>query len=68
MTPKNILQILKSNLETDSQFGDNNVNVQLQSSEKVAKATVQILVEGKVRLVEVWAKDLGLFEGLRFSN
>lgn len=64
MTAKSILQSLKSNLERESQFSEENVLVQMQASEKAYKVTVLIPIEGKVRLIEVTAKDLGISDGI----
>ncbi len=65
MTPKQLLQNLIDGVERESMFSDREVQTTpLQSDEKSAKTTVCIQVEGKTRIVEIQARDLGVFEGI----
>ena len=65
MSPRELLQSLISGVEREAQFTDKEVQTTpLQSDEKSAKTTVCIQVEGKTRIVEIQARDLGVFEGL----
>lgn len=65
MTAKDLIQSLKNNLERESLFTDSEVIVNIQSSdEKSTKATLRMYIEGKIHLLEIHAKDLGVFEGI----
>ncbi len=59
MNTKDLLRSLTNKLEVDSQFENENFEVKLQNAEAVSKATILVSVEGKTRMFEVFARDLG---------
>lgn len=62
MTCRELIQNLKSNLEREFEFNDQQIEVNMIGNSREAKAKILIPIEGKIRVVEINAKDLGLFE------
>ena len=64
MAPKNLAQLLKDQIECASQFDDQTTRVVIHKdgTEKFVKALVETEVEGSIRTLEVWIRDMGLSE------
>jgi DNA-binding protein YbaB len=64
MNTKDLIQTLITNLERDAAFSSENITVHSAVEGKSATALVEVFVEGKVRVMEVQAKELGTFKPL----
>lgn len=67
MSPKDIIQTLKSGLERESQFEDKTISTHIEYCDKLAKATIMQYCEGKWISFEVLARPLGISEALKFD-
>lgn len=64
MAPKDLIQSLKDNLERESLFEDQPISFEIQYCDRLAKATVARLVEGRWELFEVMVRPLGTSEAI----
>lgn len=68
MNARDLLRKMKSSLEIESQFGDDNIVIQMQGSPRLSRATVAVSVEGVIHLFEVISRDLGIHEEVSFTD
>jgi hypothetical protein len=64
MAPKNLIQVLKENLEREAEFEGRPLNVWVKCCDKMAKAKIAVFVEGKWQMFDVLATPAGESEAL----
>lgn len=64
MAPKDLLQVLKSNLERDAEIDNQEVEVKIETCEDMSKATVAKLIDQKWQLFEVYVIPKGRADGV----
>jgi hypothetical protein len=67
MNAHQLLQLLKSAIERESGYLDDEVLLSLSGTADKAFAIVTVPIEGKTRIIEIKAREIGIHEGLRES-
>lgn len=64
MYAKDLIRSLQTNLEREILFTDKSVSVFTDLTQELPMAKISIQVEGRVKIIEVIARDLGWFDGV----
>lgn len=68
MNSRSLLMDLQNQLDVKSQLSESNILCKITSDDqKQAKAVISIPVEGKVRIFEIKAVEIGVYDGLQAS-
>lgn len=64
MHARQLLQILKSALDREVEINPDDVHVSVSGTSDSANAIVTVPIEGRTRIIEIKAREIGLYEGL----
>ena len=64
MFAKDLIRSLKNTLEREAQFTGKLISVNSNLDKEFPSAKILIQVDGKTRIIEVVARDAGVFDGI----